>query len=351
MAWKIIAIIAVALLGFSLWSNVQHFFQGFASVEQASPFERNHQLEEVYIDRHSGNEKIAVIDVEGIITGRDLDRSGMGMVDFIAVQLKAAARDEHVKAVILKVNSPGGEVLAADEINRAIEKFQAKTQKPVVVSMGSMAASGGYYISAPCRWIVANELTMTGSIGVIMHGYNYRGLMDKVGVKPMVFKSGQFKDMLSSDQEPDVDRLSPEQRATRAKEQKMVQDLIDETYGRFKDVVQSGRKSSNRLNGQDGRPLVENWADYADGRVFSGKQALDLGFVDELGNFEVAVRRTEALAHIRDANLVQYRQPFNLGSLFGLFGKTEAPSIKVDLGMDSPKLRAGYMYFIAPMLW
>mgnify|MGYP001545180448 CR=1 FL=1 len=97
------------------------------------------------------------------------------MVDIIKAQLDRAADDRRVKAVILKVDSPGGEVMASDEINKAIMHFQEDSRKAVICSMGSLAASGGYYISAPCRWIVANELTITGSIGVIMHGWNYRG--------------------------------------------------------------------------------------------------------------------------------------------------------------------------------
>src|SRR4029450_5729008 len=111
-------------------------------------------------------------------------------------QFRRAAEDKRVKAVILKVNSPGGEVLASDDIYNIIEKFQNKTQKPVVAAMGSLAASGGYYVSAPCQWIVANEMTITGSIGVILHSFNYRGLMDKVGLRPVVYKSGKLKDML-----------------------------------------------------------------------------------------------------------------------------------------------------------
>ena len=121
--------------------------------------------------------------MEGIISGQLADRGGFSMVDVVKAQLRRADDDHKVKAVILKVNSPGGEVLASDEISEAIESFQEETGKPVIVSMGSLAASGGYYVSAPCRWIVANELTITGSIGVIMHGWNYRGLMDKVGLR------------------------------------------------------------------------------------------------------------------------------------------------------------------------
>src|SRR5262249_47450468 len=148
------------------------------------------RLEEAVVEDNDSPNKIAVVPVEGIISGDFIERGNYGMVEYIKDQLKMAAEDDHVKAVLLKVNSPGGEVLAADEISSAISKFEKASSKPVIVSMGSLAASGGYYVSAPCRWIVANELTITGSIGVIMHTFNYRGLMNKVGLRPIVFKSG-----------------------------------------------------------------------------------------------------------------------------------------------------------------
>lgn len=344
----IIALVAIGVLGLSLLANLSHFAKSLVPSESRGVYDRERQLEEVYLENKNTPNKIAVIEVEGIITGRDLDRSGMGMVEFVSEQLKAAARDNNVKAVLLKVDSPGGEVLAADEINRAIARYQKDTGRPVVASMGSLAASGGYYVSAPCRWIVANELTITGSIGVIMHGFNYRGLLDKVGVRPEVYKSGRFKDMLSGDQEPDLDKLTPEERETRLQTKEMVQDLINETFAKFKDVVQTGRNAAAKENASEGHPLVDNWADYADGRVFSGKQAKDLGFVDELGNFEDAVKATRRIAGISKASLIEYRQPFSLGSLFGLFSKTETPAIKVDLGLGGAKLQAGHMYYIMP---
>ena len=207
------------------------------------------------------------------------------------------------------------------------------------VSMGSLAASGGYYVSAPCRWIVANDLTITGSIGVIMHSYNYRGLLNKVGVRPEVFKSGKFKDMLSG--EKDEEDILPE-------EKQMVQSLIDETFERFKKVVAEGRENASEQNSGAGRHLADNWKDYADGRVLSGKQAYELGFVDELGNFDTAVERARQLARIKDANLVQYQRPFDLGNLFRLFGKSESRAVKIDLGMQLPNLQVGRLYFLSP---
>src|SRR5205085_7416090 len=150
-------------------------------------------------------------------------------------------------------------------IYNIVQRFQDKTGKPVIAAMGSLAASGGYYVSAPCQWIVANDMTITGSIGVIMHGYNFRGLMDKVGVRPEVFKSGKFKDMLSPDKrEEDISQ----------EEREMIQSMVNETFDKFKTIVAEGRGASAKKNsgGSDkGHALVENWAQYADGRILSGK--------------------------------------------------------------------------------
>ena len=278
--------------------------------------------------------------MDGIITSQAIDQGGFSMVDVIKAQLKRAEEDDRVKAVILKVDSPGGEVLASDEINRAIAEFQTKPHgKPVVCSMGSLAASGGYYVSAPCRWIVANDLTITGSIGVILSTWNYRGLMNKVGLRPETFKSGKYKDMLSGSREPDS--ITPEER-------EMVQALIDETYGKFKNVVAEGRKRAQEKNKDKGRALAEDWADYADGRILSGTEAFKLGFVDELGTFEDAVKRAKSIAGIRDANLIEYQQRYDISDLFRLFGQTEGKVVKVDLGMEVPKLQAGQLYFLSP---
>lgn len=345
--WKVLTVVFLVLFGLSLLVN----FAGFSHTvlpRSRAMVDRVRNLEEVTLSSTNSDNKIAVIEVDGVISSSEIDRSGEDMVQFIKDQLKMAERDSDVKAVILKVNSPGGEVLASDEINKAITKFQDQTHRPVVASMGGLAASGGYYISVPCQWIVANELTITGSIGVIMHAYNYRSLMDKVGIRPMVFKSGRFKDMLSGEQE-DKD-LTPEQQRTRDQEDQMVQSLIDETFNKFKEVVKAGRTRAAQQNEGNGKSLVDDWQDYADGRVLSGKQALNFGFVDELGDFDAAVKRTKSLAKISSANLVQYRMPMDLGSVLSrLLGKSDVPTIKVDLGVELPKLEAGRPYYIAPM--
>jgi protease IV len=340
-AWPVIALVLLCLLLVSMYSNIKHLFGGVRAHSSLPSRAGIPSLEESLIEDNDSTNKIAVVEVDGIITS-GFERGGATMVDYIQDQFKVAARDRRVKAVILKVNSPGGEVLASDDINRAIAKFQQDTGKPVVAAMGSLAASGGYYVSAPCRWIVANELTITGSIGVIMSTYNYRGLMDKVGLRPEVYKSGKFKDMLSG---------AKRDNEITEEEKQMVQSLVNETFERFKTVVSEGRASSNRKNKDNtdakGQTLSSKWSDFADGRVLSGKEAYNLGFVDELGGWETAVKRAQKLAHIDNATLVQYQQVFDFSSFFRLFGKSETKGVKVDLGLDLPKLKPGCLYFLS----
>jgi protease-4 len=162
--------------------------------------------------------------------------------------------------------------------------------------------------------------------------------MDKVGIAPMTYKSGKFKDMLSGE------------RATNevpAEEHAMVQGLIDDTFHQFKAVVAEGRGNAHKLNLKDGRALADNWQDFADGRVVSGKEALEHGFVDELGDFKAAVDRAEKIADIDDCNLVEYRERYDLSNFLSMFGQSgEAHDIKLQFDSEAPKLQAGLMYFL-----
>ena len=145
--------------------------------------------------------------------------------------------------------------------------------------------------------------------------------------------------------------LSPD-RATNdipPEEREMVQALIDETYQKFKGVVQDGRTAAHELNKKEGKELADDWADYADGRVVSGTQALNLGLVDQLGDFDDAVDRAMEIVHIKDANLVEYQERYDISNFLSMFGQNgQAKDIKLDLGVDMPKLRIGCLYFIAP---
>jgi len=349
----LLVILAVTLFGTFAVKKAKH---GYGRQSAGTSVRHKHQyLEEVTVEDNNASDKILVIDISGVISSAGTDRREKNMVESIAEQLDVAKDDPNVRAVILKVNSPGGEVLASDEIYNSIKDFQEKAHRPVIASMQTLAASGGYYVSAPCQWIVANELTITGSIGVIMHGFNYRGLMDKVGLRPMIFKSGKFKDMLSGDKDLNTD--DPKEREEIEEERAMVQELIMETYGKFTNIVAIGRSaayaknSKNKSDDDKGRALADNWTDYIDGRVISGKKAQELGFVDELGNFDVAKDRARTIAGIGRANFIQYERPFDLGNLFHLFGSTESratTTLKVDLGVNAPNLQVGQLYFMAP---
>jgi protease-4 len=342
--WMIFAIILLVLLLISLFGNfawvVSRALNFKGGLGNGISREVGPNLDECLLKDNDASSKIAVVTVDGIISGQTVDQAGNNLIDVIQAQLDRAKDDHRVKAVIMKVDSPGGEVLASDEIYREIKDFQKDSGKPVICSMGSLAASGGYYISSPCRWIVANDLTITGSIGVILHTWNYRGLMDKFGVQPEVFKSGKFKDMLSGERE--TNDIPPEERV-------MVQGLINETYQKFKGVVAAGRDAAHEKNLKEGRPLSLDWTNYADGRVLSGNQAYDLGFVDEIGDFQDAVDRAQQIAGIRDANLIEYRERYDFSNFFHMLGQSDrSHTIKLDLGMDLPKLQAGELYFLSP---
>jgi protease IV len=335
--WKIAAIVFAALAFVFFVGNLVQSMSSLSGGTFAGR-QSGRMLEEIIVEQNRSANKIAIVDVQGLISGHSFDRSGRNMVDLIADQFRMASRDDAVKAVILKVDSPGGTVMASDDIAALVRKFQKEHKKPVVASLGGLAASGGYYVAVPSQWIVANELTITGSIGVIMQSFNYRGLMDKVGLTPMVFKSGRFKDMLRGSKTPE--EIDPE-------EKQMIQEMIDETHERFKAVVANGREAALGINGESGRPLAPDWDEYADGRILTGNQAYQIGFVDELGNFETAVERTRQISGIEDANLVRYQEIFTLSRLFSIFGSAEQASIKIDLGLEVPRLEPGRLYFLS----
>lgn len=290
------------------------------------------------------SDKVAVVDLQGVIAGDTLGR-GVSSVELIRRQLAHIAEDGSVKAVILRVDSPGGEVLASDEIYRALREFQDSNSIPVVATLGSVAASGGYYVSAPCQWIVAHPLTMTGSIGVIFRGYNYRELMDKVGVRPKVVKSGRLKDMFSGDKRPE-DEL-PE-------ETEILEGLVSESFTRFKQVIRDGRAwslAANAGTANPGRELAAEWENFADGRILSGGQALELGLVDELGTFDTALARALSLAEIDQARVIRYQMRPVWNDLFSLWGESRSGKVTVALeGWDLPSdLPSGRLYFISPL--
>jgi protease-4 len=217
--------------------------------------------------------KIGVVLIEGVIAdSRE-----------IIEQIDELNDDDGIRAVVLRINSPGGGVAASQEIYRSVRKLQ--TKKKVIVSMGSVAASGGYLIAAAADRIVANPGTVTGSISAVMHFADVQELMKKVGVRSSVIKSGKFKDI-----------GSPVRDMT-AEEKQLIQEIVDDIYDQFVRTIAEDRKI----------PL-EKMLSLADGRIFSGRQALHLKLVDELGSLEDAVLLAGRLAGIEGKPAVVYAE-------------------------------------------
>jgi len=239
---------------------------------------------------------VAVVRVEGVIVG---GRSG-SFLDAVAAgenivgQLRRARKDPAVKAVVIRLNSPGGSAAASLEIGEEIDRMR-EAGKVVVAYMGDTAASGAYWIAAKSNAIVANPATLTGSIGVIIQTQQLTGLYDKLGIDTETYKSGPFKDMGSPDRPP-----TDEERA-------IFQGIVDEMYREFVNVVAEGRDIS-----------VERVRELADGRVYTGRQAHELGLVDRLGDFEDAVRVAADMAGIRgEPELIEMSTPSPWARLFG----------------------------------
>lgn len=244
-----------------------------------------------------GGDRIAVIPIEGVI--------GDEMAKAVNRHLKQYGEDGRVKAIILRIDSPGGGVAASQEIYREVKRVKEEKKKKVIVSMGTVAASGGYYIACPADRIFANPGTITGSIGVIAEWFNLKELAEWAKVRPIVFKSGEFKDTGSPTRE-----MTP-------RERDYFQGMINELYGQFVRAVTDGRQGRKDLSEERVRQL-------ADGRVYTGQAAVDNGLVDEIGNYQDAVKSTAQLVGIRgEPQIIMPPKPRESFSLLDLLGTTK----------------------------
>ncbi len=247
--------------------------------------------------------RIALVRIEGPI----LDSRN------IVEELKERTKDHSIKAIILRIDSPGGAVAPSQEIYEEVKK--AAAAKKVVVSMGSIAASGGYYIAAPADLIIANPGTLTGSIGVIMEIPNIEGLMSKIGITTEVIKSGKHKDMASAFRKMGVE------------ERELLQGVMDNVHEQFIKAVAAGRK----LKVEDVRLI-------ADGRIFSGEQAKTQKLVDELGTLEDTIKKAAELAGISgEPDLVEKKEKTSIMELL----KSRFPKELTDI---FPTLRIKFLY-------
>ena len=333
-----IAIIFGVLLLLSAGLNMFFMLTLMGGFEKSGEFKPVTDAE--YSDR-GASDKIAVIRIEGAINDEDLQSpfgTALGQVSMFKGQLGVAESDPNVKAIILEVNSPGGYVTASDEIHHLLTEFKGRHREiPVIAFMRDVAASGGYYVSAPADKIIAMPTCTTGSIGVLAMLINVRkGLEDKLGVTVYTIKSGEMKDAGSPFRD-----LSD-------KDREYFQKQIDNMYEKFLKVVYDGRRLKTGWSG----PKDPNLRALANGAVYMADEAKNNGLIDDIGYFEDAVREAKSAAKITAAKVVRYRYvpPPRLLGLGGANTTNINTGVNVELDMnkmtdiDSPK----FMYYWKP---
>jgi protease IV len=258
----------------------------------------------------TGKAKVLLMEVSGVISSQDEDGlvSAPNMIARIKEQLSRATQDESVKAVVLRINTPGGTVTASDIIHHELKNFKANRKIPIIASIMDVGASGGYYIAAAADSVLAHPSSVTGSIGVIMLTMNARGLLEKVGVEATAVISGPRKDMGSP-----FRIMTTEERA-------IFQSVIDSFYQRFLTVVQEGRPQLQ----------MEAIKKLADGRIYTGDQAKAAGLVDEIGYLDDAVELAKKRAGLTEARVVTYRRPGEYSN--NVYSKLLAPGPLASLG-------------------
>ncbi len=267
---------------------------------------------------------IGVVRIDGVITHEKLTKGACSETICELLDTLMETEDS-LKAIVLDMNTPGGEIIASEDIWRKVREINERI--PVITFMRDMGTSGGYYIAAGSRWIVARPTTFTANIGVIMSGLNATGLADKIGIAPKVYKSGAMKDM-----------MSPLRPAT-PEEDRHLQALIQESFHQFADVVAQGRPQFQTAED------VMN-AEFGDGRVLSGRQAKEAGLVDELGTFEDAVAAAEREAGIHDAQVVRFGRKMSwLDSLMEM-KFSQRTAIEGLIPIDGVHVEAGKPYYL-----
>lgn len=289
--WWALAIFMVLLVVWSVSSTKVKQIESADTSNYLPYFNRleNKQAWTTQIYREGKGKTLALVKLEGVITETSANSRSVSSSynhQVFLKQLESAFSREDIKGVIMQVNSPGGGVYESDEIYNRILELKAKYNKPLVVYMSQEAASGGFYVSMAADKIYANRNTITGSIGVILRTYNYQELADKIGIKDVTFKSGAQKDLLNP------------MRPLNEEEAAIVQGVVNESYGYFVDIVAKGRN-------MDRNQVLQ----LADGRIYTGTQAKNLGLVDELGNLDQAINGTAELAHTTDPKILLYEPP------------------------------------------
>ena len=258
----------------------------------------------------TGKAKVLLIEISGVISSQDGDGfvPTPNLLASVKEQLTRATQDENIRAVVLRINTPGGTVTASDIIHHELKTFRTSRKIPIVASIMDVGASGGYYIAAAADTVLAHPSSVTGSIGVIMLTVNARGLLEKVGLEATAVTSGPRKDMGSP-----FRTMTTEERA-------IFQGLIDAFYQRFLSVVQEGRPHLQ----------MDQIKKLADGRIYTGDQAKASGLVDEIGYLEDAVELAKKKAGLTEARVVTYKRPGEYSN--NVYSKVLAPGPLASLG-------------------
>ena len=323
-------------------------FSGFGSAgaDRTAPNERHHSGDK------SASNKIAIVEIDGVLVE--------GLTTYANRQIEQAGKNKAVKAVVVRINSPGGSITESDQLYHRLTQLrdgkEGNDPKPLVVSMGSLAASGGYYIAMPAKLLVAERTTLTGSIGVYASFPNVKDLGEKIGFRMNLIKAGRVKDSGSPFQD-----MKPDERY-------MWQQMVNHAYDQFKGIVETGRpalrgKLEDKVinetvkitahvrvqdNGKEVEKPVEKEVPYvrqrADGGIWTADKALEYGLIDKIGYLEDAVKEAAQAAGLGDKyEVVTYDKPLSLLDLFG--GSIKAPDAPV--GFDPTKLGSG----LTPRLW
>lgn len=303
-----------------------------------TPVPADQTLEESVVLKDKGlfPAKIALIDVEGIIIDAHKPHwfgEGEHPVSLLTEKLDKAAADAAVKAVILRINSPGGSVTASDLMYNEVRHFKQRTggQRPVVAVLMDVAASGGYYLACSADEIVAHPTTVTGSIGVIMQMVNFSDTMSKIGISADAITSGKMKDAGSP------------LRKMKAEERELFQKMVNQFYDRFVDVVAAGRPKMTR----------DQIREAADGRVYSATQALELGFIDRIDDLRGTVEALKKQLRLTSVRVVTYDRPLSWKPNIYAAAPGNAPQvnlINVDLPESWPRATPRFLYLWAPNL-
>jgi protease-4 len=288
----------------------------------AAPGHSNFNYEVVEPADKGVKDRIGVIQLRGVIASDIEGDSGASMVDELKLAMRQALEDDHIKAVVVRIDSPGGEVTASDAIYNELAAL--REEKPVVVHMGSVAASGGYYVACGGTHLMAHDTTITGSIGVIIQTLNYKDLLGKIGLESVVFKSGKFKDILNGARD-----MTDEER-------QYIQAMVMQTYDKFVGIVAEER----------GLKLEDLKAGIADGRIVSGSDAMKAGLVDGLGYVEDAYEKARELGKAPGAEVVELTPRSRLGRLLRMLGEARATPVDRALARMAPSLTSGRMYLL-----